>query len=293
MLRRKLAELGCNHVHAHFGTNSATVALLTYKLGGPAYSFTVHGPEEFDHPFELGLPEKIHAAAFVVGITSFGRSQLYRWTRAAEWHKVKVVHCGLAESFFDAAPTPVSDTRQFVCVGRLSEQKGQLLLLQAIHALTKTGIDCQLTLVGDGPMRGLLESEIRRLGLEESIHLAGAQGEERVRQEILRARAFVLPSFAEGLPVVLMEALALHRPVVSTYVAGIPELVEPGLCGWLVAAGSVEDLTRALRECLDTPVEKLNSMGIHGAARVQSRHRAATEAQKLRHLFLSTLNGFE
>jgi glycosyltransferase involved in cell wall biosynthesis len=282
-----LRKTGCRHLHAHFGTNPATVALLTRMLGGPPYSFTVHGPEEFDHPVELGLPEKIAAAAFVVGVSSFGRSQLYRWTPKGEWHKIHVVHCGLGDSFFEAGPTPVPDNARLVCVGRLCEQKGQLLLVQAVHAVVTSGVACKLILVGTGPLREFLEAEIKILHLEENVSLIGAQGEERVRGEIQQARAFVLPSFAEGLPVVLMEALALYRPVVSTYVAGIPELVESGTCGWLIPAGSVNRLAEALRQVLRTPVEKLSAMGIEGAKRVRECHHVKTEARKLRDLFES------
>jgi glycosyltransferase involved in cell wall biosynthesis len=284
---RKLRQVDSRHLHAHFGTNPATVALLTWMLGGPPYSFTVHGPEEFDHPFELGLPEKIGSAAFVAGVSSFGRSQLYRWTTARDWDKIKVIHCALGESFFNTEFAGVPDSRRFVCVGRLCEQKGQLLLAHAMHVLTTGGVECQLILVGDGPMRGLLEGEIKRLNLEDRIHLIGAQGEERVLQEIGQARAFVLPSFAEGLPVVLMEALALNRPVISTFVAGIPELVIPEECGWLIPAGSVEELAGAMKACLETPVGELDEMGRLGARRIRERHRAVTEARKLRDLFVA------
>lgn len=289
VLRRKLAELGCQHLHAHFGTNPATVALLTRRLGGPAYSFTVHGPEEFDHPYELGLPEKIAGAAFVVAISSFGRSQLYRWTQFFDWHKVQIVRCGVSDSFMKGEPTSVPASPRFVCVGRLCEQKGQHLLLQAIHELARAQVRCELVLVGDGPMQGELESAIEQLGIGDRVQLAGPLGEEDVRRQILQARAMVLPSFAEGLPVVLMEALALFRPVVSTYVAGIPELVVPGTCGWLVPAGSVEALARAFRECLEAGVEQLSEMGKNGYELVRSRHSSATEAGKLRELFKTAI----
>ncbi|HEV8062810.1 MAG TPA: glycosyltransferase, partial [Gemmataceae bacterium] len=142
-------------------------------------------------------------------------------------------------------------------------------------------------LVGEGPLRPFLEAEIKRLRLEERVRLIGAQDESRVRSEILEARALVMPSFAEGLPVVIMEALALCRPVVSTYVAGIPELVEPETCGWLIPAGSVEQLAKALKDVLLKPAEQLSEMGAVGVNRVRERHRASTEAGKLRALFLS------
>ncbi len=287
VLVRRLRQSGCQHLHAHFGTNPATVALLSRMLGGPSYSFTVHGPEEFDHPFEIGLPEKIAAAAFVLGVSSYGRSQLYRWTAPGQWQKIHVVHCGLGPAFLEANPTPVPDNRQFVCVGRLCEQKGQVLLVRAIKVLIAAGNACQLVFVGDGSLRPFLEAEIERLQLQDCVRLVGAQGEDRVREEILKARALVLPSFGEGLPVVLMEALSLYRPVVSTYVAGIPELVEPGICGWLIPAGSVDDLAKVLREVLQTPVERLSEMGKAGGRRVRERHQAIREANKLRQLFLS------
>jgi glycosyltransferase involved in cell wall biosynthesis len=163
------------------------------------------------------------------------------------------------------------------------------LLLQAIYALKQTQVRCELVMVGDGPMRADLESAISRLGIADRVHLAGPLGEDDVRREILKSRAMVLPSFAEGLPVVLMEALALYRPVVSTYVAGIPELVVPGTCGWLVPAGSVEALAGALRDCLEASVEQLGEMGKNGYELVRDRHSAAKEASTLRELFQNAI----
>jgi glycosyltransferase involved in cell wall biosynthesis len=172
-----------------------------------------------------------------------------------------------------------------VCVGRLAEQKGQLVLIEAAGRLAAEGVDFGITLVGDGPMRRPIEEAIERLGLGGRVRLAGWMGAQGVVDELLRARALVLPSFAEGLPVVIMEALALGRPVISTYIAGIPELVEPGVCGWLVPAGSVDALARAMREALASPVEELARMGREGARRVAGRHDARIEARKLSALF--------
>ena len=241
-----LRRSGATHLHAHFGTNSAEVAMLAHALGGPPYSFTVHGPEEFDAPRSLGLAEKIKRARFVVAISSYGRSQLYRWSEHDAWPKIQVVHCGLDAAFGSADCAPAPGSRRLVCVGRLCEQKGQLLLLHAMARVVRKGIAMELVLAGDGEMRAEIEAQVASLGLFDRVRITGWIDGPRVRDEILAARALVLPSFAEGLPVVIMEAMALARPVISTFVAGIAERVRPGEDGWLVPAGDVEALQAAI-----------------------------------------------
>ena len=289
VLLRWFSDAGVDHVHAHFGTNSTTVAMLCRVIGGPAYSFTVHGPEEFDKVKALGLAEKVERAAFVVTVSSFGKSQLYRWCAGEEWSKIHVVHCGVDNGFLTQPPIAVPAEPRLVCVGRLCEAKGQLLLLNAVSQLAAEGLELKLVLVGDGPLRAELQARIARLGLQDHVEIIGWASNNDVRQHILAARAMVLPSFAEGLPVVVMEALALGRPVISTYVAGNPELIEPGVCGWLVPPGSVEALTAAMRAALQLPVEKLEQMGRNGAQRAALQHDAAIEAGKLAVLFRSSI----
>lgn len=267
-----LRAAGVQHVHAHFGTNSAEVAMLAHVLGGPRWSFTVHGPEELDKAPLLGLKEKIRRAAFVVAISSYGRSQLYRLTPHTEWPKIRVVPCGLEPGYHAAATTPPPAARRLVCVGRLCEQKGQLLLVEATQRLKERDVDFQLVLAGDGELRDEIEAEIARAGLGPNVRITGWIDSAHVREEILAARALVLPSFAEGLPVVIMEAMALRRPVISTYVAGIPELVRPGTDGWLVPAGDIEALGEAMQTCLDASPEDLARMGEAAHARVITRH---------------------
>ena len=281
VLARWLKDLPADHVHAHFGTNPAEVAALLHALGGPAYSFTVHGPEEFDKPEAIALPEKIRRSAFVVAISSYGRSQLYRWSRSQDWSRVKVVHCGLETGFHSGVLPAIAPTPRLVCVGRLCEQKGQLLLVRAAHQIVQEGVALQLVLAGDGEMRAEIEALIAELGLGAHVRITGWINAASVREEILAARALVLPSFAEGLPVVLMEALALARPVLSTYVAGIPELVIPGEVGWLFAAGDVESLALAMKQCLAAQPAELDKMGAIGRRRVIERHSVQTEAAKL------------
>ncbi|HSI37050.1 MAG TPA: glycosyltransferase family 4 protein [Tepidisphaeraceae bacterium] len=284
-----LTKSGAAHVHAHFGTNSTTVALLTRSLGGPPYSFTCHGPEEFDRPAALKLGDKIAHAAFAVAVSEFGRSQLFRWCGHEHWHKIHVIRCGVDASYLDpalaAARPPVPDVPRLACVGRLAEQKGQLLLVQAAGLLAKRGVHCDLLLVGDGPMRPEIERLIKASSLQDRVTITGWASNQQVRDHLLGARAMVLPSFAEGLPVVVMEALALGRPVVSTFVAGIPELVAPGACGYLVPAGSVELLADAMAEVLRAGVDELREMGREGVRRVRAAHDVSTEAARLADLF--------
>lgn len=280
-----LQAFGAEHVHAHFGTNSTEVVMLANALGGPHYSFTVHGPEEFDKPQFLHIGEKVRRAAFVAAVSSYGRSQLYRWVAHAHWDKVKVVHCGLEAAFHAGPPVPVPAVPRLVCVGRLCEQKGQLLLLEAAQKLAAQGTTFELVLAGDGEMRAELETLIARHGLQGQVRITGWISSGQVREELLAARALVLPSFAEGLPVVIMEAMALRRPVLTTYVAGIPELVRPGENGWLFPAGAVQELTAAMADCLGQPDEVLQRMGDAAHQRVLERHDIDTEAAKLASYF--------
>lgn len=287
-LATELHRQSIDHVHVHFGTNSATVMLLANMLSGVPFSITVHGPEEFDSPAAISLPAKIRAATFVAGVSSFGRSQLYRWCPLADWDKIQVIHCGLGEDSFSVASDEEDldpgDSKAFVCVGRLCEQKGQLLLVQAAVKLHRRGHAFRLVLVGDGPMRKDLEKLIHQENLGESVDITGWRSGDEVKQHLAKCRAMVLPSFAEGLPVAIMEAMALRRPVISTYIAGIPELVTPD-CGWLVPPGSVDLLVAAMESCLTADASRLAEIGEAAFTRVRRRHHIDEQARKLKCLF--------
>jgi len=273
------------HMHVHFGTNATEVALLVRTLGGPSYSFTIHGPDEFDKPEFIKLAEKINGSAFVVAISSYCRSQIFRWIPYSQWSKVKEVHCGIEESFHNIAPVAIPTRPQLVCVGRICEQKGQLLLVDAANILAKRGIDFELVLGGDGEMRAEVEAQVKLYGLTDKVRITGWISSDQVRAEILNSKALVLPSFAEGLPVVIMEAMALRRPVISTYIAAIPELVITGENGFLFPAGDVDALADTLEKFLALPNEQLSKMGDLAYQRVLERHSAHTEAEKLAKLF--------
>ncbi len=284
-LAEALAGARVDHVHAHFGSNSAAVAMLVHELGGPRFSFTAHGPEEFDKAPLWSLGDKIERAAFVVGVSEFGRSQLCRQVAHAHWHKLHVVRCGVDPTLLERPIAPIPAGPKLVSVGRLSEQKGQLVLIDALGEVARAGVPFEMTLVGDGEMRGEVEAAIRTQGLGERVHITGWADGEAVRRALDDARALVLPSFAEGLPVVIMESLARGRPCVSTFVAGIPELVEPGKNGWLVPAGAVAPLAAAIRAVLAATPAELARMGEHGRGRVREMHDIDRIAPGLAALF--------
>lgn len=283
---RRCRALGIGHVHAHFGTNSATVAMLAAELGGLTWSFTVHGPEEFDRPDRLMLGEKVRRAAFTVAVSAFGRSQLCRWADRRDWDRIHVVHCGVEPGQFPApAPVPRGQATRIVSIGRFVEQKGQLVLVEALADALATAPDLELALVGDGGMRPEIETAIRTRRIGSRVTITGWVDEARVLAEIAAAHALVMPSFAEGLPMVVMEAMAAGRPVISTYIAGIPELVRPGETGWLVPAGDVAALAAALRDLAETPRPDLDAMGAAGRTRALACHDIDREAGRLAALF--------
>lgn len=282
-----LSEARVSHLHAHFGTNTAEIALLIRLLGGPPYSFTVHGMDEADNARFLSFGRKIGGAKFAAAISAFTRSQLMRHIPPEDWNKVKVIHCGLEQDFFAADQIEPRNPSQFLCIGRLSEEKGHFVLLEAFSRLLGAHPGARLVIAGDGALRTAIEGRIRRLGLERHVHITGWVTSGEVRNTILSSRALVQPSLQEGLPVVIMEAMALGRPVISTFVAGIPELVRPSENGWLVPAGDALELTNAMQCCLETPDGTLRRMGAAALQRVRSRHHADVEAAKLVSLFAS------
>jgi colanic acid/amylovoran biosynthesis glycosyltransferase len=290
-LTRRLSALRVEHLHAHFGTNPAAVAAIAEAWGGPPFSFTVHGPDEFDAPMSLALPLKIQRAQFVAAISSYGRSQLMRWSDPEHWDKIAIARCGIDEAFLGGAlELPPPNSNEFVCVARLSAQKGLPLLIAACAQLRRSGEQFSLTIIGDGELRESLELEIQRSGLADVVSMAGTRSSAEIRDKLLEARAFVLPSFAEGLPVVLMEALALGRPVITTAIAGIPELVDED-CGWLIPAGSQEALVKAMTEALRESPERLARKGSVGRERVQAMHDANANAAALAERIVAGRNG--
>ena len=277
--------LGLRHIHAHFGTNSARVAAYARIFGGPPFSFTVHGPEEFDNVQPLDLGGKLALADFCVTVSSYGRSQMYRWAAPGDWPKVQVVHCGLdLGRWTEPVPLP-SGPFHMVAVGRFAEQKGFGLLIRAFALAWRRNPALRLSLVGDGELRGQIESLIAAEGMGTAVTLLGWQDESGVRAAMNAAHALVTPSFAEGLPVVIMEAMACARPIIATYIAGLPELVRPGIEGWLVPAGDADALAETMLQAAQTPADTLAAMGDSARTRVSARHDIDESARLLAALF--------
>jgi len=243
------------HVHVHFGNPAALVACLAAETGALTYSLSIHGPDDF---YELAvnvLDEKCRRAVFVRAISHFCRSQILRLLPAEQWDKVSIVHCGVSVEAFQPAPIEPTEDGSFrlLCTGRLCINKAQAILLRALRLLVDRGIPARLDLVGDGPSADDLRALAGSLGLSDRVVFAGAVGRDRVGTFVRRCDVFVLPSFAEGVPVVLMEAMAMARPVVSTLIAGIPELIRDGVSGVLVAPGDESALADALEQLYRDP----------------------------------------
>ncbi|MGY6548300.1 MAG: glycosyltransferase [Roseinatronobacter sp.] len=280
-LKRRSQDLV--HIHAHFSTNTAAVALICTRLGGAGYSFTAHGPDEFVDPKAASLALKLRDARFAVPITHFARTQLALAGGMAVWDKLHVVRCGIDLDALTPAPPPSPDA-PLLSIGRLCPQKAQTLLIAAMAELRQTHPAARLLLIGGGETRPEIVAAIDRAGLQDHVSLLGWADNAKVSKALGEARALVLPSFAEGLPIVIMEAFARARPVISTYIAGIPELVDPP-SGWLVPAGDVTSLVDAMRACYDASPETLSQMGAEGRARVAARHDLNVSADTLKELF--------
>jgi glycosyltransferase involved in cell wall biosynthesis len=283
LLADEFARRGIRHVHAHFANAASAVAMLAGHLGardGLTWSFTMHGPTEFDDVTLYALGEKVRRARFVAVISDYARSQLMKLVEPACWEKLEIVHCGVDPAIFAPADRGGrAGALQLLGVGRLVPDKGQAVLLEAVRLARARGVEVELTLVGDGPDRAALEAAA---GPE--VRFAGAVGQDRIRELYARADVFCLPSFAEGVPVVLMEAMATGLPVVSTRIAGIPELVEDGVAGLLVAPGRADVVADALERLAGDPGLRAR-MGRAGRARVQDAYDIADAVRRLEGLF--------
>ena len=271
MVARWMQQRALAHLHVHFGNAGASVGVLVKQLTGCHLSYTIHGPDEFDDVPGQQLAYKMHAADSIVCISQFARSQLMRISAPSDWPKFTVCRLGVDASVFKAAPrTDASVVPQLVSVGRLTPAKGQVLLIQACAQLRERGVPFHLTMVGDGPDRGRVEAEIARHQLQSHVYLTGSLTQEGVRAELARSDAFVLPSLAEGIPVVLMEAMASYVPCISTPVNGIPELIEHGQTGLLATPGDVDSLVHQLT-LLCTSADLRQRMSLAAYAKVTSQ----------------------
>ncbi len=299
-----LRRTGVRHIHAHLGGTAPTVAMLAAELGNAVapddrsrwtWSFTVHGPDEFADVVRERLQAKIEGASFVVAISDFARSQLMSLVDESEWSKLHVVHCGVDTAVF----APVNGARSsgnedgvlnVLTVGRLSSAKGHGVLLEAVARVAHDGVPVHATIVGDGPRRTQLERRAETLGIRDRVTFTGSVGQHELPAYFAGADVFCLASFAEGLPVVLMEAMATGKPVVTTAVMGIPELVADGEHGLVVRPGRPDLVAAAIRR-LAADGELRERMGRAARARVSAEFDVRVQAERIRDLFVEYTGG--
>ncbi|MCX7109213.1 MAG: glycosyltransferase family 4 protein [Proteobacteria bacterium] len=289
MLGRWMQREQLHHLHVHFATPAAMVGLLAKTIFNIGFSFTVHGPDEFYDAPGYRLTEKLEAADFVICISHYARSQIMKLSPVAHWGKYEICRLGVDPGRFAPKPAkPAAETFELLCVGRLTPAKGQHILLDALGLLIAAGRKVHLTFVGNGPDRASLESQTRRLGLSNSVNFAGAVNQDRILDFYGKADAFVLPSFAEGLPVVLMEAMAMEVPCVTTHITGVPELIQHGVNGCLTAPSDVEGLAKAIEDLMDHP-EASRQIAQSGRAKVLADYNLSQSVERLAGVFARRL----
>ena len=245
-----IEEKQIDHIHEHFANPTAFIAMLANSYKNWGYSISVHGPDVFYQVEASMLVQKIMRARFVRCISHYCRSQLWRLVPVGMWSKFHIVHCGVDPEVFRPVGRLENAVSEILCVGRLTSAKGQHILLDAARIVKERGYGFRLTFVGEGEDRASLEDQVRKHHLAEEVSLTGALGQDKVMEYYRKSDLFVLPSFAEGVPVVLMEAMALEIPVISTRITGIPELIEDERTGLLVTPGNSVELAEAMIKVL-------------------------------------------
>jgi glycosyltransferase involved in cell wall biosynthesis len=292
MLWRELRRRGIRHVHAHLPGTGPAVAMLATEFANDAapgerhtWSLTVHGPAEFYEVHNDGLPQKLRRATFAVAISDFGRSQLMAFVPEEHWSKLHVVHCGVDPDAYEGGGPPRDDgALRLLDVSRLSQVKGHGVLLESVALLRARGIDARLTVVGNGPKREPLERLAGDLGLADAVEFTGSVGQDEITAYFRNADAFAHASFAEGIPVVLMEAMVHRLPVVATRVMGVGELVRDGENGLLVRPGRPDLFADALERVARDP-ELRERMGAEGERTVRAEFDVRASAERMRELF--------
>ncbi|MGO9759952.1 MAG: glycosyltransferase family 4 protein [Solirubrobacteraceae bacterium] len=299
MLWQECRHRGIRHIHVHLANAAADIALLASRLGSAvepkrqwSWSFTMHGPTEFSDVAHYRLAEKLRHAHFVVCISDYTRSQLMALTPPLIWSRLRVIHVGIPLEQFTRSDNGRSASAYptILFIGRQVPEKGQAVLLEAAAMLAERGHKFNLTLAGEGPSRRALEHMADSLGLASQVSFPGAVGQDEICDLYSDASVFCLPSFAEGVPGVLMEAMAMELPVVSTRITGIPELIDDGDNGLLVAPGRADELADALERLLvDRSMRR--EMGSRARAKIVREFNTESSAAQLYELFVEQLAG--
>jgi colanic acid/amylovoran biosynthesis glycosyltransferase len=277
-LGQRLKKAEITHVHSVYST---TVALILRSIFDVHLSMTLHGPAEFTDPVGFAIEEKVRAAELVCSISFFGRSQIMLWSSPKDWHKLRVTPLGVdatgwVTAQFRERPSPF----ELIAAGRLADIKGFPLLLDAMAELRRQGRDVRLTLAGDGPARQSLEEQVRQLGITDRVVFAGWKTQDELRAMYRQSNAFVMSSFAEGVPVVLMEAMAAGLPCVAPRINGIPELIRDGVDGLLFTASNVAELVAATGRLMDDS-DMRRRMAESSRARVADKYDLQKNGERL------------
>ena len=289
MIGRWMLAQKLHHLHVHFATPAATVGLILTRIFPITLSITVHGPDEFYDVPGYRLAEKVGASRLLCAIGLFARSQLMRISSARDWEKIEVTPLGVDPELF--APRPfraVPDHFEVLCVGRLVPAKGQHVLLAAIARLVAEGRPVRVRFVGDGPDRKSLEEAARAQRIENHVIFEGAVNQDRIRDLYQLAQVFALASFAEGIPVVLMEAMAMEIPCVTTWITGIPELIRDSIDGLLVPPSDDVALAAAIARLMDDS-DLRRGIGQAGRRRVIEKYNLRKNVAHLADVFRTRL----
>lgn len=288
ILARYLEREKIDHLHNHFVFGAATVAMLQKELTGIPYSFMLHGPADLFEPYRWALSEKAARARFVTVISNFARSQLMFFSDPAHWDKYHIIHCGVTPERYTGLQAQRNDDEiRLVFVGRLAPVKGLRVLFKVLERLRPELPNLRMTIVGDGPDRARLEAAAQNLG--DMVHFTGYQSQDDVAQTLANSDICVLPSFAEGVPVILMEAFAAGLPVIATQVAGVGELVTDGENGFLVPPSDEDSLATRIQTLAANP-DLRKQMGASGQAKVKADFDIQHEADRLLQLFQNAEN---
>jgi colanic acid/amylovoran biosynthesis glycosyltransferase len=287
MVGRWMRSRGLRHLHVHLASQPATVGMFAKRVFGCGFSMTVHGPDEFYDAAGQYLREKVLAANFICCISHFARSQLMKVSPYEHWEKLVVCRLGVDPNLFHAqAPRDAGDTFRVLCVGRLTPAKGQHLLIEAASRIATTGRQIHVQVVGAGVDRESLEQHADRLGARHNVTFEGAVSQDRIREFYAAADCFCIPSFAEGIPVVLMEAMAMEVACVTTHITGIPELIRDRVDGLLVAPSDLDGLVNALISLIDDP-QLRRAVAAGGRKRVLQHFDLAANVEALARVFKS------
>lgn len=293
LFARQMEELGIKHIHAHWATHPTLAAYIIKQLTGLSYSFTAHANDIFLE--QVMLEEKIRQASFVVTISEYNRQFLGRLYQGLVGQKIFVIHCGIDAEIFQVRPAKkVNDHFTILCVARLEAEKGHRYLIESCAQLRDQGVNFRCLLVGDGGKRAEIEAQIRQFNLADHITLLGFQPRHRVRELLAEADIMVLPSVVtdkggqEGIPVALMEALAVGLPAISTAISGIPELIEDGKTGLLVPQHDGQALAEAILKLYHTDLGE--QLAARGRAKVMKEFNLRTNAARLYELLSRELS---